>query len=274
MAPSEVLLLNHIRLVHSCDPNFSIQCSFPGCSRTFKNFRTYQNHRCYHRHQHVEECSTYGSDDFESEIETELCMTPAVQLPDLQTYAAQWILKTRESRYLTRAATQGVIEDVQDLLSVISQSMETQTRAVLCESGIDFDSVPNLERVFSGPATKPFEGVSSFHQQMQYYRKHFNLVVSILHFCVFRQFILKYLLKEPRRIVLKETRVHQRSGRKRKIVVKKEEMMYIPLLETLQGLLNNSSIMSQVTQKFLLCMKVNCVYHVHVGSKLPPEKLS
>ena len=26
-APSEILLLNHIRLVYSCDPNFSIQCS-------------------------------------------------------------------------------------------------------------------------------------------------------------------------------------------------------------------------------------------------------
>ena len=34
-APSEKLLLNHIRLVHSHDPDFSIQCSHPGCSRTF-----------------------------------------------------------------------------------------------------------------------------------------------------------------------------------------------------------------------------------------------
>ena len=52
-------------------------------------------------------------------------------------------------------------------------------------------------------------------------------------------------------------------------MVKKEEMMYIPLLETLQGLLNNSSILSQVTLKFLLCMNVSRVYCV--GSKLPPE---
>lgn len=204
----------------------------------------------------------YGSDEFESEIETELCMTPSVQLPDLQSYAMRWTLKTWESRYLTRAATQGVIEDVQDLLSVISQSMEMQTCAVLHESGIDFDSVPNLERVFSGPATKPFEGVASFHQQMQYYRKHFNLVVSVFHSCVFREFILEYFFKEPHRIVLKETRILQRSGRKRKIVVKKEEMMYIPLLETLQGLLNYSSILSQVTQVLL---PLSCICSIHVS---------
>ena len=253
MAPSEVLLLNHIRLVHSCDPNFSIQCSFPGCPRTFKNFRTYQNHRCCHRHQQIEESCTYEDDGLvEGEVETELSITPAVELPDLQPYAARWILKTRESRYLTRAATQGIIEDVQDLVSAISQSMEVQTHAVLRESGIDFDSVPNLKEVFSGPATKPFEGLASFHQQILYYRKHFNLVVSVFH----PYLLLKHpylLLKEPRRIILKETRIRQLSGRKRKVVVKKEEMMYIPLLETLQGLLNNSAILSKVTRKFLFC---------------------
>ena len=88
-------------------------------------------------------------------------------LPDLQPYAARWILKTQESRYLTRAATQGIIEDVQDPVSVISQSMEVQTHAVHC------------------------------------------------------------------RIILKETRSRQLSGRKSKKSLKKE-IMYIPLLETLQ----------------------------------------
>ena len=35
VAPSEILLLNHIRLAHSYDQNFSIQCSFRGCARVF-----------------------------------------------------------------------------------------------------------------------------------------------------------------------------------------------------------------------------------------------
>ena len=35
--------------------------------------------------------------------------------------------------------------------------------------------------------------------------------------------------------------------------------MYIPLLETLQELLKNSSILSKVTRKVLLCMNVNRV---------------
>ena len=48
-APSEALLLTHIRVTHSSDPGFSIQCSVSGCSRTFTNFRTFQNHRLTHR---------------------------------------------------------------------------------------------------------------------------------------------------------------------------------------------------------------------------------
>lgn len=54
-APSQVLLLNHVRLVHSNDPDFSIQCSFPDCSRTFVNFRTYQNHLLVHPRHGVTE---------------------------------------------------------------------------------------------------------------------------------------------------------------------------------------------------------------------------
>ena len=54
------------------------------------------------------------------------------------------------------------------------------------------------------------------------------------------------LFQEPRRIVLKQTRTLQLSGRRRKLVVKKEEAMYIPLLETLQTLLNNTTIYEQV----------------------------
>ena len=44
-APSDELLLTHIRLVHSYDPGFTIQCSLNGCSITFSNFKAYQKHR-------------------------------------------------------------------------------------------------------------------------------------------------------------------------------------------------------------------------------------
>ena len=37
-------LMTHIRLVHADDPHFIIQCSFQGCTRTFRTFTVYRNH--------------------------------------------------------------------------------------------------------------------------------------------------------------------------------------------------------------------------------------
>ena len=60
-------------------------------------------------------------------------------------------------------------------------------------------------------------------------------------------------MQEPRRIVLKETSTVRLSGRKRKVVVNKTKIMYIPLLDTLQSQLNNDKIYQEVN----LCNKIS-----------------
>ena len=188
-APSEKLLLTHIRLVHSHDPDFCIQCSFSGCSRTFKNFRTYQNHRL--KHNQCEEAPSQRVDDIaegdpdEDDINEggegdEAMFDDEPTVTDMQLYAAKWILKTRETRSLTRSATQGVLEDVQDLISFVTQTLESQTHAILQANGIDPSTVSGLSDVFSGPSTQPFQGLTSFHQQLQYCRNNFNMIVSMI----------------------------------------------------------------------------------------------
>ena len=37
-------LISHIRLLHSDEPNFQIQCNLQGCKKTFKKFNVYRNH--------------------------------------------------------------------------------------------------------------------------------------------------------------------------------------------------------------------------------------
>ena len=185
LAPSERLLLTHIRITHSNEPNFSIQCTTSGCARTFTNFRTYQNHRLTHRHE--VQCGTQRDDEVVDEgcgnytahaSPLEVPSTVAPTTTDMQSFAAKWILKTRETRSLTRTAMQGVIQDVGELVSFVTQTLESQTHAALCSHGIDSTSIRGLNELFSGPATKPFEGITSFHQQVQYCRSNFNLVVS------------------------------------------------------------------------------------------------
>ena len=176
-APSETLLLTHIRITHSNEPNFSIQCSTSGCARTFTNFRTYQNHRLTHRNQ-VPCCLLTDDEVHEDELGLgsydvhaySLADTISPTTTDMQSFAAKWILKTRETRSLTRTAMQGVIEDVGDLVRFVTHTLASQTNAALRTQGIEPNSISGLDEVFSGPTTKPFEGLTSFHQQMQYCR--------------------------------------------------------------------------------------------------------
>lgn len=170
----------HIRIVHANDPNFSIQCSSDGCARTFTNFRTYQNHRLAHRNE-IPRCVSMEDNTDESICGSSGDQPPDVLSPtttDMQSFAAKWILKTRETRSLTRTAMQGVIEDVSDLVSFVTQTLESQTHSLLHAHGIEPTSISGLDNVFCGPATKPFEGLTSFHQQLQYCRQNFNFVVS------------------------------------------------------------------------------------------------
>ena len=133
-APSEQLLQTHIQLVHSLDPDFQIQHSKGNCSRTFTNYRTYQNH-CNSHHATL---NTEGSSDVEAmEADTEPLESQDVDLgsgecvvPDsnqLQIFAAKWLLKTSETRSLTRAASIGIVADVSEMIQTISETLQRET---------------------------------------------------------------------------------------------------------------------------------------------------
>lgn len=103
-------------------------------------------------------------------------MTPA----DTRMFAAKWILKTGETRSLTQAATEGIIEDTGHLVDFVTESLQNQIRTVLQSNGIDEESISGFNEVFKCSVTKPFNGLTSFHQQLQYYRRHFNFIVWII----------------------------------------------------------------------------------------------
>ncbi len=135
--PSEKLLLNHIKIVHSTDAGFMIQCSLCGCSRTFTNFKAFQNHRRI-KHKYDEGLTTIepclSSLVENSSDDTDQSMISITHRP-MQSFSSKWILKTRETRKRTRSAMQGVIDDVGELVTFVTQSLESQTRALLLKSG-------------------------------------------------------------------------------------------------------------------------------------------
>ena len=156
-APSEELIMTHIRKVPASDPNFLIQCSLNGCERTFENFRTYQNHRLTHRREEPPVSPATETEDMDDSVGSsglEAPSLPQVSTTDMEYFAAKWILKTRESRSLTRTAMQGVIQDVSDLVTFVTQTLESQMHAVLQSNGIEPESICGLDDIFAGPVTR------------------------------------------------------------------------------------------------------------------------
>lgn len=121
-------LLSHIRLIHSDEPNFTIDCRLQGCCRTFKNYCTYRNH-IYAFHSTstgelylppaatVSVSESIESDDSEqSDIDSELPLQ-SDEVP-IQKSAAMWTLKVCDGYSLPQSTTEQILKDVDSLYKV------------------------------------------------------------------------------------------------------------------------------------------------------------
>ena len=98
---------------------------------------------------------------------------------DIRSHCAKWILKISETRSLTRRATIGIVEDTASLISFVVQLLRERCSAILAGGEVEPSLVSHLEELFCFSLVKPFDGLMSFSQQLQYYREHFTLIVSI-----------------------------------------------------------------------------------------------
>ena len=177
---SALRMERHIRLVHSHEPNFIIHCSVGYCARSFSNYRTYQNHlSSAHRGQSQvvsyedfnRECMSYlqpddvdfdddgihrdGGNEDDKDNET-----------DLQSTAAKWILKTNETRELSRSTMLGIIDDISDLFEVVLSTCRKRTINVLKKNDLIPEDIVDLDTIFD---VDIFSCLKRFHNLKQYY---------------------------------------------------------------------------------------------------------
>ena len=99
---------------------------------------------------------------------------------ELTKYCAQWILKISETEHLTRVATVGIVEDASSLIRKITLCLQTQVLNFLQMNQITIENDEAFSQIFSNenPTITPFSNLITFNQQLSYYRRHFNLIVS------------------------------------------------------------------------------------------------
>ncbi len=188
-APSEQLLERHIRLTHSQDPGFRIECKQTSCSRVFTNFRTYKNHLLTHRHQE-DESNEESNDPMETNTggsgggqDSHFALVNGCDDDSsaFDNYCAKWILRTSETRKLTRATTVGIVSDVSELLLDVVTGIKTQVETCLRDNGLEPSAITGLDSIFSSQNHKvvPFSNLATFHHQLSYYKNHFYFIVSV-----------------------------------------------------------------------------------------------
>ena len=194
------LLLNHIGRCHSSDPDFHALCGINGCTRTYKKYVSFRNHvKIKHKDVLLAErdrVDTEQENGISSESEVEFDMNDSENLYDDANHLPQFdflqatdeirrtsalhLLKMKDRDRVSQTAIDSFVDNT---TSIVRTSMDVLKRGLmnrLDTAGIDFNAVPGLSELFQEDslAMNPFSGLREEAQQCQYYKDHFNLVVS------------------------------------------------------------------------------------------------
>ena len=190
--------LKHIELIHSHSPSFSITCGLDGCAQTFHNFKVFRNH-AYSFHGGGSNLSSVvpvlddedhsGVSDDDGEecgciVPSDDTRTPIASnqnLETLQMSSALFLMGTKEKFKITQVALQGIITGITSLMKGRLSTLHAQIQSIL-PNNLPRTIVDDLDALFSddGQFCCPFFGLETQHQQLMFYRTHFNLIVSRL----------------------------------------------------------------------------------------------
>ena len=200
--PTVLKLLKHIRLTHSDNENFCIQCGLQGCKRTFTNFHSFKNHvHAFHdvsavdesqQEVHEDPTTSYSGDgtgDGDGDLGDERLSLGASESSSqsleesLQKSAALWILKTREVHRIPLSVMDAIIAGLHSLHSLVLSHVHDRIEGTLQEANIPKALREDILHHVSedSPYAKIFKGLETQSQQLRYFRSHFNLVVRFAH---------------------------------------------------------------------------------------------
>ena len=168
-----------------------------------------------------------NEEEYEEEREADFDVEK--ELKQLKRSNALCLMQMKEEGKLNQKNLDNVVERTAQIVRSSVDMVKNAVAERLGASGVNFHDIPGLKEVFEkdNHISDPFKEIANFREQVKYYRENFNLV-------------------EPHCIVLGQYHVKVRRGSKLKMVMKNDEAYYVPLLESLQELLNNESILKEV----------------------------
>ena len=95
-----------------------------------------------------------------------------------QQSSATFILKLTETRFLSQAAIDDIVQGWNGIFTHTVERLEAGVRAKLASAGVEIDSIEGLEGLFSD-VPNPFDGLGTRYQQEKYFHDMLGLVVSL-----------------------------------------------------------------------------------------------
>ena len=127
--------------------------------------------------------------------------------------------------------------------------LHDELKLILSNSGVDHTQLQGFDQLFSANSfyTNYFLGLETQHAQLKYYKESLNFVVRSI--IISTDFMFLLFSQEPEPVLLGIERQWTGSGKKRRYAEVREEMMYIPLLKTIQSLFYNTDVVRMVCSK-------------------------
>ncbi|XP_028417337.1 uncharacterized protein LOC114541732 isoform X1 [Dendronephthya gigantea] len=177
----------------------------------------------------------------------------------MQRHAAKFLLCSKTRGMLTQSAVDLVKDSAKNLLTeyldIVKKSLVEKINS---NPGQELQFDQDVEKLFS--AESVFDGVDSEYQQRSYFKRHFNLVVSYqptkpepAASFVSLLYIFLTDLQEPIEVEMgKQWRSDFRQGRK---ILKRVTVFgyQVPLLKTLEALLQNPDVLKEVENPHFSC---------------------
>lgn len=191
VATSIELLIRHVGRVHRNEPNFHVVCGIDGCSRTYKRYLSLRNHLI--RKHNISACDKprldenngqdhedHDDNDDVDRMNDEDSFDIEKEKANLMRANALCLLNFKEKGRIPQTVVNSFVENTTQITENTVHLVKSGIAKCLQEVGLNINQIPGLSDVLdeNSGISKPFQGIDKEPLQYQYYKEHFNLVVS------------------------------------------------------------------------------------------------
>lgn len=223
--------MQHLRLLHSHEPDFSVRCGIESCEKVYKKIPSFLSH-IHRKHPHfkggisqTEVCRqidsgiTCSTESNEYSVDEAAGHAPvhSIKMRDCKQDLALMILKWQEMYQLPKIHVSNILSDIGFLVSASHKQFSEETCKMFQDHGFEVNDNPTLKQFLDrNELAETCTHMQSEHNQMQYFESNLPLVQSTA-------------------IVL---------GRDEHGKI--ETFQYVPILETLELILLNDDVFAEV----------------------------